>query len=298
MRRRRDAWVAAALGAAVLAIVALGIFTGAFGGGPSTGAPSAAADPRLLEVVPPAFRSTCVRSSSPPPSAAAAVECTDGDDYAVSYSRFGSLDEVQAAFESFAAPADATSTDCGHAASARGEYSVNGVRAGEVACYVEEGTSPGTTESVIVWTDEALSVLGRAIRRDPADLTLYGWWRTDAGPWGSAAAPAKDGTSPAPIEGRFEATHRSHTLEFRGGRYWESDYSELYGDAAVLYGKPSLLVLLHESPPTTFGGVVCPRYEVYRYRLSGDRLVLHLVTGSCREYASHDIDGAGYRRVT
>ena len=294
--RRRDRLVAAALGASVVGVVAVGIFTGAFDRRSTADAPTSP-DPTLLRLVPPAFRERCDRSPSTPPEAIASVDCTDGDLYAVSYARYRSTDAVRAAFERFASPADATATDCATDASARGEYTVNSVPAGLVACYVDEASSPGTTESVIVWTDDEHSVLGRAIRRDPADLTLYEWWRVEAGPWSTEASPEKDGAARAPIDGVFRAEDGARTLTFSGGRYLESDFGEIYGDAVPLYGKPSLLLLLHESPPTTFGGEVCPRYEIYRYRFDRDRLVLRLVTGSCREYASRDIDGVTFVRA-
>ena len=86
------------------------------------------------------------------------------------------------------------------------------------------GTSPGTTDSVIVWTDEKLSVLGRAVRSDLADRTLYEWWRTEAGPWRTSASPAKDGDPPDTLQGMFEATGVRWTLTFEAsGRYEESE---------------------------------------------------------------------------
>ena len=56
---------------------------------------------------------------------------------------------------------------------------------------------------MIVWTDEELRVLGQAVRDDAADLTLYEWWRTEAGPWNSSAPPEKDGRAEL-LTGFFE----------------------------------------------------------------------------------------------
>ena len=166
---------------------------------------------------------------------------------------------------------------------------------GEVACYVDEGTSAGTTDSVIAWTDEELLVLGRAVRSDPADLTLYEWWRTETGPWRTGASPAKDGEPPDAVEGVFGTPGSSLTLTFAGGRYHESAF-QVYGDSHVLYGKPSLIVLLHETPPPS-GRRICPQYEVYRYHLRGDLLTLRLQEGGCREYSSKDISGKHWMRL-
>ena len=280
----------------VVALVAIGMLTDAFGGERKSEGGPRGPDTALLAVVPDAFRPSCRVSGSPPPDATASVDCSDGDLYEVTYSRFASDDALERAFEAFASAADQTATDCSRDPSARGEYTVNRVRAGEVACYLEEGTSAGSTRSVIVWTDEELAILGRAIRRDAADLTLFEWWRTEAGPWVTGARPPKDGDPASEIEGTFEAPGTSLTLTFFNGRYHESFFED-YGDSLVLYGKPSLILLFHESPPTTFGGTICPTYEVYRYQIEGPRLRLRLLEGSCREYSSHDIDGKRWTRT-
>ena len=112
------------------------------------------AERSLRALVPETFRSTCSRSSSPPPNATASVDCLPTELYSVTYASYGTADDLHTAFEGFASPADLTNIDCAHDASGRHGYTVNGTAAGEVACYVEEGTSPGTTDSVIVWTDE------------------------------------------------------------------------------------------------------------------------------------------------
>jgi hypothetical protein len=219
------------------------------------------------------------------------------EEYSVTYTSFVSADDLHEAFEAFASPADLTNIDCARDPSARREYTVNGTAVGEVACYVDEGTSAGTTDSVIVWTDEELGVLGRAVRDDPADLTLYEWWRTETGPWSTSASPAKDGEPPDIIQGVFEAVGEEWTLTFEGGRYRESRFAPYHGDAELLFAKPSTVLLYHRSPAPTFGGALCPNYEEYRWRLRGDRLSLDLVSGGCREYSSVDIANAEWIRV-
>lgn len=180
----------------------------------------------------------------------------------------------------------------------RHEYTVNGTRAGEVACYTVEGTSLSTTDSVIVWTDEELLVLGRAVRGDAADRTLYTWWQTEARPWEATSAnPPKDGEPPDIIQGVFEAVGHTWTLTFEGERYEESQFGPIYGDAEVFFAKPSTVLVFHRLAPPTFGGALCPNYEEYRWRLRGDRLSLNLVSGGCREYSSVDIANAEWIRV-
>ena len=55
--------------------------------------------------------------------------------------------------------------------------------------------------------------------------------------------------------------------------------------------------MLHETPAPTFGGMICPTYEIYRWRLQGDHLSLRLVEGGCREYSSVEITKAEWTRV-
>jgi class 3 adenylate cyclase len=299
IRRRRDRAVAVAAGALLVGAVAAAMLTNALGGenAPSPSGPTQA-QRSLQALVPAAFRSACSRSSSPPPNATASVDCVPDEVYAVTYTSFGVADDLRTAFEAFASPVDLTNIDCARDPSARHEYSVNGTAVGEVACYVDEGTSPGTTDSVIVWTDEELLVMGRAVRSDPADLTLYEWWRTETGPWRTGASPAKDGGPPDMLQGVFEASGKQWTLTFEAsGRYEESEFGPFYGDAVVFFAKPSTLLVYHRLPPPTFGGALCPNYEEYRWRLRDDRLSLDLVSGGCREYLSVEIANAEWTRV-
>ena len=296
VHRRRDRIIAGVAGGVVIALVAAGIATNALGGGddvPPANGPSQA-ERSLRALVPEAFRTSCSTSSTPPPNATASVECVPAEMYSVTYTTFGSADDLNRAFDGFASPADLTNIDCAHDASGRHPYTINGTAAGEVACYVEEGTSPGTTDSVIVWTDEELRLLGRAVREDPADLTLYEWWRTQGGPWRTEASPSKDGEPPETIEGVFEASGR--TLVFENDRYHESEFGDDYGDSTLLYGKPSTVLMLHDSPAPTFQGI-CPRYEMYRWQLDGDHLSLRLLEGGCREYSSAEITNAEWTKV-
>jgi class 3 adenylate cyclase len=299
VRRRRDRILAVAAGALVVAVIGAGILTNALDGdvSPPERGPSRA-ERSLRMLVPEAFRSTCSTSSSPSPTAIASLECMPNEMYSVTYASFGTADDLRTAFEGFASPADPTNLDCARDPSAWHGYTVNGTPAGEVACYTVEGTGVSTTDSVIVWTDDTLLVLGRAVRGDAADLTLYAWWRTETGPWEpSSAHPPKDGDPPRIIQGVFESADRSRTLTFEDGRYQESVFGPDYGDAELYFAKPSTVLMYHRLPPHTFGGVNCPNYEVYRWELRGDRLSLDLVSGGCREYGSVDIAKAEWIRV-
>ena len=297
--RRRDVVVAATAGAVVVALVVAAFATGALGGDPAASSGGPTKDQRdLLALVPASFRDTCEATEDTPIGGAATVSCTPNESYTVSYASFDSSEALRSAFENYASIADPTNLDCATAPSARGEYTVNGTRAGEVACYVEEGTSMSTTDSVITWTDEDSLVLGRATRGDAADLTLYEWWRTEAGPWSSGAQPEKDG-APVLLDGTFREAGGPRVLTFEDGNYIWSEHGEenLYGGAQVLFGKPSTLLLFYRLPPPTFGGVLCPNYEVYDWRLAGNELSLDLLSGDCREYGSREIAAAEWHRV-
>jgi class 3 adenylate cyclase len=298
VHRRRDRIVAGIAGALVVGVIAAAMLTNALGGDDarSEDAPSEA-ERSLRALVPQAFRTTCSRSSSLPPTATASVDCNPSETYSATYASFDSMDDLRAAFESFASPSDPTNVDCARDPSARHPYTVNGTPAGQVACYVDEGTSAGTTDSVIVWTDDEHLVLGRAVRGDAADQTLYRWWMTETGPWGaSSAEPPKDGAPPDIIQGVFEAVGHPWTLTFDGERYEESQFGPLYGDAEVFFAKPSTVLVYHRLAPQTYGGH-CPNFEKYRWRLRGERLNLDLVSGGCREYSSDDITNAEWTRA-
>ena len=288
----------AAVAAVMIAIVALVALNGSREAGSS---PDGLDDETraLRALVPEAIRASCAPATSSPPDAIAGVECHPEESYTVSYARFRLSDEMQAAFEGFASPADLTKTDCATEAFARQEYTINGVSAGEVACYTVKGDSISTSDSVIAWTDNELLVLGRAVRGDTADRTLFDWWRTETGPWepGSSAHPPKGGEGPAILEGAFEtASGQDRTLLFEEGRYLDSWFAYA-GDAEPFFAKPSTVLIYHEQPPP--GGTTghCPNYEEYRWKLRGDRLDLQLVSGGCREYGSREIDEAAWERI-
>jgi class 3 adenylate cyclase len=250
----------------------------------------------LLRKVPAAFRANCRVAAAAPSKALASVDCRPTEMYEVTYSSFASVEEMQVPFEGFASPADLTNLDCAKEPSARGEYTIFGRRAGEVACFVREGTGISTTDSVIAWTDEQLLVLGQAIRGDAADLTLYEWWRDEAGPWDSSEHLEKDGEVRL-LEGSFRATRGPRELTFVNGHYSVTEHGTVYVLADLFYAKPSTIVLFHRIATPTFGGALCPNYESFDWRLRGDALDLTLTSDGCRDYASIDIGQAKWTRI-
>jgi class 3 adenylate cyclase len=250
----------------------------------------------LLSNVPAAFRATCRVAEAAPSKALASVDCRPTEMYKVTYSSFASVEEMQVPFEGFASPADLTNLDCSREPSARGEYTIFGRRAGEVACFVREGTGLSTTDSVIAWTDEELLVLGQAIRGDAADLTLYEWWRNEAGPWDSSEHLEKDGEARL-LEGSFRAARGPRELTFVNGHYSVKEHGVVYVVADLLYAKPSTIVLFHRIATPTFGGALCPNYESFEWQLRGDALDLTLTSDGCRDYVSIDIGQAKWTRT-
>ena len=178
----------------------------------------------------------------------------------------------------------------------------HGARARSRATW-REGTGLSTTDSVIVWTDEELLVLGRAVRGDAADLTLYEWWRNESGPVGTVrAAPEGRRAAETPrgcvrasrmtldVSDRLRIARRSGTR-----RATEVRARPLRGRSCSSRS-PDTLLLCYRLAPQRSGGI-CPNYEVYRWRLRGERLDLRLLSGGCREYSSAETANAEWTRV-
>jgi class 3 adenylate cyclase len=293
---RRSGRTMAGAGLAIaLALVVIAIVTNPFDDASSGGLDGAAR--RLRALLPQAIRGSCGVAPSSPPGAIAGFECHPDETYSITYARFRSPEPMQAAFDNYASPADPTQTDCARDPSARHAYTINGIPAGEVACYTVEGPSISRTDSVIVWTDDELLVLGRAVRGDAADRTLYDWWRTESGPWeaGSTAFPPRGDEGPDLLRGSFETDAGARTIVFEEGRYQDSSFG-YPGDAEPFFAKPSTVLIFHRLPPPGAGGN-CPNYEEYRWHRKGDRLDLELVSGGCREYGSREIDAVGWRTI-
>jgi class 3 adenylate cyclase len=315
VRRRRDriiSWSAAGL---VVASIVIGLLANALDDDdptiPAGGAGLTAEERSLAALVPGGLRGTCERATASLRDAVASIDCT-ADPYVVTYSRFRTLDQMRDRFEAFSAAVPTAGGDCATDAAAVHGYTVNGIEQGEVACYVDErraGLSAAT--SVIVWTDEGLLVLGRAVRDDAADLTLYEWWRTEAGPVSSPAFPPKDG----------EATFLSGVFELGiergdrgvGGRAdpswagtWRLTLSLERGfdgmptyqqSGALLFGKPRVLILDYGSPFAGFGAN-CPSYQSVTWHEQGGRVRFGDPVGHCRERNLDVLTFAPWTRVS
>ena len=313
VHRLRDRILAGAAGVVVVALVAAGILTNALGSdGPrDAGVGLTETERALVALVPEDFRSACVRSKETLPDASASVTCTR-DDYVTTYSRFSGAEEMHDRFAAFAAGVPALGGHCSTDPSAVNEYTVNGIERGQVACYVNERASGlSAATSVIVWTDEELLILGRALRDDAADLTLYEWWRTEAGPSESSALAPKDGAAEL-VDGFFELTIERGD---RGGggladpswvRTWTLKLSAEEGFDGVptyeeggelLFGKPNILIFDYGEPFQGFG-TRCDSYQSVSWRERAGRLTFGRPVGHCRERNLDVLTFAPWTRVS
>jgi class 3 adenylate cyclase len=313
VHRRRDRVIAGAVGGLVVAVIAAGILTNALGAdepGPGAEPGLTAAERSLVTIVPTALRDTCERASAPLPDAVASIDC-GLDPYVVTYSRFDALDDMQGRFDAFAAAVPSVGGDCSTDATAVNPYMVNGIERGMMACYVDERASGlSAATSVIVWTDEELLVLGRALRDDAADLTLYEWWRTDAGPSISAALPPK-GVGAELVDGTFELKIERGERGVSGvadpswARTWTLKLSVDSGfdgmptyeeGGQLLFGKPNILIFDYGAPFQGFGAQ-CPSHQSVSWRERGDRLTFGDPVGHCRERNLDVLTFAPWTRV-
>jgi hypothetical protein len=317
LHRRRDRILAGFAGGLVVALVAAGILTNALGAddpGPGGGELElTAAERALIALAPTDLRRTCTRAAGSLRDATASIDCGE-EPYAMTYSRFDSADEMHDRFDAFAAGVSTVGGDCSIDPDAVHPYSVNGIERGLVACYVDEraaGLSSAT--SVIVWTDEELLVLGRALRDDAADLTLYEWWRTEAGPSESSAEAPKDGEAEL-LEGFFELRItrddvgpaneggadpgwvRAWTLRLSAKRGFDDMPTYKHG-GELLYGKPDLLIFDYGSTFAGFGAP-CPAYQSVSWRLRGNEVIFGHPVGHCRERNLDLLTFAPWRRIS
>ena len=312
VHRTRDRILAGAAGIVVVALVAAGILTNAFGSDGRRDAEKGLTETEraLVALVPEGLRGTCVRAAAPLSDAVASVDCRL-DPYAVTYSRFDQPDAMHDRFEAFAAAVPSVGGDCSTDPSAVNPYKVNGIERGQVACYVDgraSGLSSAT--SVIVWTDEDLLVLGRALRDDAADLTLYEWWRTDAGPSSSSAVPPKDGAAKL-VDGFFEleiergdrgvsgladpSWVRTWTLKLSVEEGFEGMPTYEHG-GDLLFGKPNRLIFDYGGPFQGFG-TRCESYQSVSWRERAGRLTFGHPVGHCRERNLDVLTFAPWTRV-
>lgn len=253
----------------------------------------------LVAVVPERLRSTCSRAGVTLPDATASVVCRS-EHYSVTYSRFETPEDMQQRFEAFAAAVIAPGGDCANDPAASHQYTLTGIPRGDVACYVEDRRSGlSTAASVIVWTDEELLVLARAVRDDGADLTLYEWWRTEAGPATSFVFLEKDGEAGL-LTGVFEMRITKAESGADAGkadpswvRTWTMSLSLEDGfvgmptyhedGGTLLFAKPRTVIFYRQGGLQGFGAR-CPSYQAVRWAERGDQVEFSRPEGHCREY--------------
>lgn len=232
-RRRPGARVAlVALGALVSAVIVGAIAIAIGGGNPDAtsadGAgrpPSAAssspsplildraltgAERSLLAKVPEEIRSGCgaVAPAASFQSAKATIACIDGS-VTVLYSWFESKPAMDAVYQPLVQNLQVPEGDCATDIKAHAEYTLRGDPSGQVTCFRAAGAAH------IQWTDDNQFVYATAERADLADLDLFNWWLTEAGPLVAglpgvapeSVVPKDVGDqSPDVLEGSFEAT--------------------------------------------------------------------------------------------
>jgi class 3 adenylate cyclase len=314
--RRRDRILAGVAGGLVVALIAAGILTNALGAdepGPGAAPGLTAAERALVTIAPGHVRESCGRAVATLPDAVASIDCGDAP-YAMTFSRFATAEQMQERFDAFAAGVSSFGGDCATDPAAVHPYSVNGIERGQVACYMDERASGlSTATSVIVWTDEESVVLGRALRDDAADLTLYEWWRTEAGPSESTVPAPKEGEAEL-LEGSFELTIvrgdvgpaeeggadaswvRSWTLKLSAEDGFDGmpTYEE---GGELLYGKPDLLIFNYGSTFDGFGAQ-CPAFQSVTWRERGGRVTFGHPVGHCRERNLDLLTFAPWRRIS
>lgn len=308
VERRRPWWLVGA-GVVVLVAAAIGIagslrendeLLTSTGSGTEDGRALSEGDREVIALVPQSFAASCIGTDPLPSGAVGSVTCADGD-YEVRYDTYMDAGALESAFGTLTAGLEIPGGSCRDQRAAAGTYEIDGEPRGEVVCFVEP-VSPLAWGSTILWTDDAARILGRATREDvvdfqgnAADLSLYEWWRTSAGPVSSSNDSFRPKDDPAEqISGTFTSviTRRDVGPSNEGGadRRWVGTWTiTLDGDTFVerlegtyeitsglLWGKPDRMILERHYLFPPLGGVTrtCGRLESVRWRLDGDRLVV------------------------
>lgn len=306
-RRRRPWWMAAAGAALIVAAGAaiVGAIRSAGDDPATTGATTAEgrtlsdADEQLIELVPSALAASCEATDPLPSTAVGSVTCVDGD-YEVRYDTYADRGALESAFGVLTAGLEIPQGSCRDLRTASGVYAIDGETRGNVVCFVEP-VSPYAYGSTIVWTDDAALILGRATREDVvdfegnvADLSLYEWWRTSAGPVTSANGSFRPKDDPADVpSGTFTSVITADDVgpsnEGGADRRWVGTWTitldgDTFGESLVgvyeitsglLWGKPDRMILDRDYMFPPLGGITrqCRRFESLRWRLEGDELV-------------------------
>lgn len=149
---------------------------------PAADGPGAAVE-ALLARVPDDHRDACRPTQTyEQPGAVTAVECRLPD-ASVTYTQFDSPQSMGAAYRERLDGSEVeedTGSGCMEQLPSEGAYSVDGVKAGRLACYWSFGNA------AFGWTHDATGILGLAFADDDAAV-LWEWWSQSSGPLETAA---------------------------------------------------------------------------------------------------------------
>ena len=256
-------------------------------------------DEQLIGLVPSMFANSCVATDPLPSEAVGSVTCTDGG-YEVEYDTYTDAEALQGAFGTLTAGLEISQGSCRDRRAAAGTYEIDGQARGKVVCFVEQ-VSPLAWGSTILWTDDAGLILGRATREDVvdfpgnvADLSLYEWWRTSAGPATSSNDSFRPKDDPAELlSGAFRSVISRGDVgpSNEGGvdQGWVGTWTITLGEdtfveelegvyevtSGLLWGKGNRMILVRDYMFPPLGGITrqCHVLESVRWHLDGDRLV-------------------------
>jgi hypothetical protein len=134
----------------------------------------AKAEKPVVAAVPAGYRDTCERAERPDGATAAVTCAPDEGAETMTLVAYPTRAATNRAFKSALRASPVGDKDTGDCAERRkGSHAfANGKgEQGMVLCFRR-----GSAESVLVWTDPAQTVLGRAERTDDKDNTMYVWW--------------------------------------------------------------------------------------------------------------------------
>jgi hypothetical protein len=215
-----------------------------------------------------------------------AFEQQDPPVTSVDYVRYLDAAGMDQRFDALVGTPPPETIDCNTDQHAISMYTVNGNPIGQAGCWVNEDGS------WIAWTDDESRLLATAHRPDGADLTLFEFWRTQAGPLRSGALPPKDGTVEL-LEGTFagEITEadtelsRDFPADPRDVGPWEftfgdGAFTQIFPDGSccgpgqLLFAKPDTVLLRTPAEDLTEGtGEQCDQYHSVRWKLRGDTVI-------------------------
>lgn len=145
------------------------------GSGPS---PSSTGDPAveaLLLHVPESVRDLCRTVTRADLAATVAVDCAMPEMRVTTYLQYADPATMTRVYDArVAAHAEATGSSC-QMEPGEGPYTVDGIEVGRLLCVLQDDVA------TIYWTDERVSIMGRAQAANRSFAGLYAWW-LEAGP--------------------------------------------------------------------------------------------------------------------